>query len=229
MPKEQSLLYFNDLFIKESVITRLKKLDLSCNGLNCSTFFRFVNSNQEFANLRSLNLNGNELDDTFFERLLEINNFNKLEHLYLNSNKIGDINTKIEYRDQVPIDKKYDKNRDKDLVYKLRLIYKFIQKYNCLTKLTITKNPISEFYSVIPEQNKNADKSDKYLKRDENKNIIINCLFSLLVKIRDELIKNEREKGGRIYFNLRFDCRSNVNKNSDNYPYSDKPIIYKSK
>ena len=229
MPKEQSLLYFNDLFINELVITRIKKLDLSCNGLNCSTFFRFVNSNQEFANLRSLNLNGNELDDTFFERLLELNNFNKLEHLYLNSNKIGDINTKIEYRDQAPIDKKYAKDKEKELIYKLRLIYKFIQKYNCLTKLTITKNPISEFYSVIPEQNKNADKSDKYIKRDENKTIIINCLFSLLVKIKDELIKNEREKGGRNYFNLRFDCRSNVNRNSDNYPYSDKPIIYKSK
>ena len=28
-------------------------------------------------------------------------------------------------------------------------------------------------------------------------------------------------------FNLRFDCRSNVNKNSENYPYSDKPFIYK--
>ena len=149
--------------------------------------------------------------------------------MYLNSNKIGDINTKIEYRDQAPIDKKYAKDKDKELVYKLRLIYKFIQKYNCITKLTITKNPISEFYSVIPEQNKNADKSDKYIKRDENKNIIINCLFSLLVKIRDELIKNEREKGGRNYFNLRFDCRSNVNRNSDNYPYSDIPIIYKSK
>jgi len=229
MPKEQSLLYFNDLIINELVITRLKKLDLSCNGLNCNIFFKFVNNNQEFVNLRSLNLNGNELDDTFFERLLELNNFNKLEHLYLNSNKIGDMKIKIEYRDQVPIDKKYDKDKDKELIYKLRLIYKFIQKFNCLTKLTITKNPISELYSAIPEPNKNADKSDKYIKRDENRNIIINCLFSLLVKIKEELLSKEREKGGRNPFNLRFDCRSNVNKNSDNYPYSDIPIIYKSK
>jgi len=229
MPKEQSLFYFNDLIINELIITRLKELDLSCNGLNCNIFFKFVNSNQEFVNLRSLDLNGNELDDTFFERFLELNNFNKLEHLNLNSNKIGDMNIKIEYRDQVPIDKKYAKDKDKELVYKLRLIYKFIHKYNCLTKLSITKNPISELYSVIPEPNKNADKSDKYIKRDENNNIIINCLFSLLVKIRDELLDKEREKGGRNYFNLIFDCRSNVNKNSDNYPYSDVPIIYKSK
>ena len=37
----------------------------------------------------------------------------------------------------------------------------------------------------------------------------------------------EEKKYGRHTFNLRFDCRSNVNKNSENYPYSDKPIIYK--
>ena len=37
----------------------------------------------------------------------------------------------------------------------------------------------------------------------------------------------EEEKSERKSFNLRFDCRSNVNKNSENYPYSDKPIVYK--
>lgn len=229
MPKEQSLLFFNDFIINNLVITRLKKLDLSCNGLDCNTFFKFVNNNQEFSNLRSLNLSGNELDDTFFERLLEYNNFNKLEHLNLNSNKIGDMKIKIEYRDKIPIDSKYAKEKDKELVYKLRLIYKFIQKYNYLTKLTITKNPISDYYSLIQEPNKNADKSDKYIKKDEKNNIIINCLFSFLVKIKDEFIVKKREKGERNYFNLRFDCRFNVNINSDNYPYSDVPIIYKCK
>ena len=137
------------------------------------------------------------------------------------------MNVSIKYQDKVPIDKKYSNDKEKGLVYKLRLIYKFIQKNIYLNKLTITKNPISEYYSVIPEQNNNADRSDKYIKKDENNKIIINCLFSLLIKIRDELLTEEEEKNVRKNFNLRFDCRSNVNKNSENYPYSDKPFIYK--
>ena len=50
-----------------------------------------------------------------------------------------------------------------------------------------------------------------------------------LIKIRDELLTKEEEKAGRNTFNLRFDCRSNVNKNSDNYPYDEEPIVYKGK
>ena len=98
-----------------------------------------------------------------------------------------------------------------------------------MNKLTITKNPISEFYSVVPEPNNNADKNEKYIKKNEQKKIVINCLFSLLIKIRDELLVNEEEKGQRKNFNLRFDCRSNVNRNSENYPFSDRPFVYKSK
>ena len=227
MPNIQSLKYFEDLIINYKIINNLKKLDLSYNGLDCKTFFTFVNQNNGFLNVRSLNLNGNELDDEFFEKFLEYNIFPKLEHLYLNSNKIGDLKISVNYSDNIPIDEKYKKECDKQLVYKLRLMYKFIQKNTHLNKLTITKNPISELYSVVPEQNNNADKSNKYIKRENNK-IIINCLFSLLVKIRDELLtKEEEKKTGRKRFNLRFDCRSNCNKNSENYPYSDKPIVKK--
>ena len=46
----------------------------------------------------------------------------------------------------------------------------------------------------------------------------------MLIKIRDELLKSDKDRGK---FNLRFDCRSNVNRNSENYPYGDKPFIYK--
>lgn len=227
IPRDISMEYFKDFIINEQITIRLKKLDLSYNGLNCDTFFKFVNQNKGFINLRTLNLNGNELDDTFFEKFMENNIFTKLHHLYLNSNKIGNMNVKINYKDNIPIDKKYSNDKEKELVYKLRLIYKFIQKNSYLNKLTITKNPISEYYSVVPEQNNNADRSDKYIKKDENNKIIINCLFSLLIKIRDELLMEEEEKSERKSFNLRFDCRSNVNKNSENYPYSDKPIVYK--
>ena len=74
---------------------------------------------------------------------------------------------------------------------------------------------------------KNADTSNKYIIRDKNDKIIINGFFSFLVKIRDELINNEREHKGRESFNVKFDCRSNINKYSENYPYADKPIIFK--
>ena len=226
MPKVQALDYFKDFIINEEIIVKLKKLDLSYNSLDCNTFFKFTKQKKGFLNLRSLNLNGNELDDTFFEKF-EPSFFSKLEHLYLNYNKIGSMEIKINYKDNIPIDGKYKNNSEKELVYKLRVIYNFIQRNAYLNKLTITKNPISEYYSVVPEQNNNADKSDKYIKKDKNNKIIINCLFSLLIKIRDELLMNEEEKLNRNGFNLRFDCRSNVNRNSENYPYSDKPIVYK--
>ena len=227
MPKEQTLQYFNDFNLNDQIRTHLKKLDLSNNELSCDIFFKFVEQNNGFVNLHTLNLNGNEIDDTFFEKF-HYKYFCKLQHLYLNSNKIGDSTVNILYNDKVKIDEKYKTDKDKKLVFKLRLIYKFIQNNICLNKLSLTKNPICDFYSAVPEPNKNADKSDKYIKRDENNKIIINCLFSLLIKIRDELLKEEKgEDNSRNSFNLRFDCRSNVNKNSENYPYNDKPIVYK--
>ena len=227
IPKLKSLKYFEDFIIHQKIIQNLKKLDLSYNSLNCDTFFKFVNQNNGFPNVRSLNLNGNEIDDTFFEKFLDLNAFPKLKHLYLNSNKIGDTKIEVQYKDEKPIDEKYNSDNDRNLIYKLRLLYKFIQKNIHLNKLTITKNPISEFYSVVPDKNNNAYKSSKYITK-ENNIIIINCLFSLLIKIRDELLTKEEEKiTGRKRFNLRFDCRSNVNRNSENYPYESIPIVKK--
>jgi hypothetical protein len=228
MPKVQSMEYFKKFCINAGIASNLRKLDLSYNGINCDTFFNFVSQNDGFKNLISLNLNGNELDDTFFEKF-DNKKFESLQHLYLNSNKIGNTDIKISYKDNETIDPKYSTEKDKLLIYKLRLIYKFIQENANLNKLTITKNPISEFYSVVPEPNNNADKNEKYIKKNDQKKIVINCLFSLLIKIRDELLVNEEEKGQRKNFNLRFDCRSNVNRNSENYPFSDRPFVYKSK
>ena len=227
IPRVFSLKYFKDFIINDAITVQLRKLDLSYNSLDCETFFKFVSNNQQFESLTTLNLNGNELDDTFFEKLLKTNNFKNLEHLYLNSNKIGNPDISIGYKDNVPIEEKYSSPKDKQLIFKLRLIYLLIEKKSCLTKLTITKNPVCDFYSIVPD--KDADKTGKYIKKDNNDNIIINCLFSLLIKIRDELLPKEKEKNGRTTFNLRFDCRSNVNKNSDNYPYDEKPIVYKGK
>ena len=60
-------------------------------------------------------------------------------------------------------------------------MYKFIEQMPYLSKLTITKNPIAEFYSVT--KGKDSDKDGKYIKRDAYGQIVINCLFSMLVKI----------------------------------------------
>ena len=225
MPKYLSLDYFVDFALNEQLLLKLKKLDLSYNSLNCATFFSFLEKNKIFENLVSLNLNGNELDDTFFEKCMKINAFPKLEHLYLNSNRIGDLKIKVDYKDDVPIDKEYQQEKDKNLVYKLRLIYKFIEQNVHLNKLTLTKNPISEFYTVV--KGNNADKDNKFIKRDLYGKIAINCLFSMLVKIRDEILTSDIDKERRKGFNLRFDCRSNVNKNSENYPYGERPFVKK--
>ena len=225
MPKFLSKDYFRDFGLNEQLMNKLKKLDLSYNGINCTEFFAIFEKNNNFSHLHSLNLNGNNIDDTFFEKLMKNNAFPKLEHLYLNSNRIGDTSVKVQYRDDIPIDKEHQQEKEKNLVFKLRLLYKFIEQTPHLNKLTITKNPISEFYSVV--KGENADKSDKFIKRDNSGKIAINCLFSMLIKIRDELLTSDFDKEKRKGFNLKFDCRSNVNKNSENYPYNDKPFIKK--
>ena len=187
LPIIKAINYFNDFNINEIIMIRLKKLDLSFNGLDCDTIFKFIDKNKGFLNLRSLKLNGNKLDDTFFERYLKYDIFNKLEHLYLNMNNIGSSDVKINYKDDIPINKNLSGGNEQ-LVYKLRLIYKFIQKNINLTKLTITKNPISNYYIIINENN-----IDKYIEKDDNNQIIINCFFSFLIKIRDELLTKENE------------------------------------
>jgi len=225
MPKFLSKDYFRDFGLNEQLMNKLKKLDLSYNSLNCTEFFAIIEKNSNFLHLHSLNLNGNDIDDTFFEKFMKNNAFPKLEHLYLNSNRIGDNNVKVQYRDDIPIDIEHQQEKEKNLVFKLRLLYKFIEQTPYLNKLTITKNPISEFYSVV--KGENADKSDKFIKRDNSGKIAINCLFSMLIKIRDELLPSDFDKEKRKGFNLKFDCRSNVNKNSENYPYNDKPFVKK--
>ena len=196
MPKFLSKDYFRDFGLNEQLMNKLKKLDLSYNGINCTEFFAIIEKNNNFSHLHSLNLNGNNIDDTFFEKLMKNNAFPKLEHLYLNSNRIGDTSVKVQYRDDIPIDKEHQQEKEKNLVFKLRLLYKFIEQTPHLNKLTITKNPISEFYSVV--KGENADKSDKFIKRDNSGKIAINCLFSMLIKIRDELLIGvEKEKSNK--------------------------------
>lgn len=195
MPKEKSIEYFNDFVLNEYIILHLKKLDLSYCGLKDDFFFQFVKNNKGFINLRNLNLTGNFFNNIFFERYLELEMFNKLEHLNLSSNNIGDEQIKINFKDELPVSERMI-NGNTNLIYKLRLIYKFVEKNKCMTKLNLSENPISKLYLNNNAYNYQAingnqnNQIEDYIKVDENNNIIINCFISFFYKIQGELIKN---------------------------------------
>ena len=225
IPTKYSHIFFKELNINYSLLIKIKKLNLSYNGLTCNTFFKFMEKNKECLNLKTLNLIGNNLDDTFFEKYLNLGLnkiFSNMQNLYLNDNKIGnDIN--IKYEDDLPI-QNIEKKKD---VFKLRLMYKFIEENKNLRKLTITKNPIREKYIINYEPGQNAEISEEYIIKDNEGNIIINSFFSFLLKIKNELLDKDDYKKVRKGFNIGFDCAYDVNLNSDNYPYNSQPIVFK--
>ena len=226
IPGKISKEYFSKFRIGPSTLMSLKKLVLSYNKLSCETLFNFINNIKEPINLNYLNLNGNELDDTFFEIYLNQNIshiFPKLKHLSLSSNNIGDSKVDIKFKDNIEVkDKQFSKE-----IYKLRMIYKFIEVNKNLNKINITKNPISDIYTIVPYDKKDADINPMFITKDQDDKIIINGFFSFLIKIRDELLESGDDNTKRVGFNVKFDCRSNINKYSDSYPFSDRPIIFK--
>ena len=226
IPGKISKEYFSKFRIGPSTLMSLKKLVLSYNKLSCETLFNFINNIKEPINLNYLNLNGNELDDTFFEIYLNQNIshiFPKLKHLSLSSNNIGDSKVDIKFKDNIEVkDKQFSKE-----IYKLRMIYKFIEVNKNLNKINITKNPISDIYTVVPYDKKDADINPMFITKDQDDKIIINGFFSFLIKIRDDLLESGDDNTKRVGFNVKFDCRSNINKYSDSYPFSDRPIIFK--
>ena len=133
MPRKFSEGYITNLKISQSILINLKKLTLSYNRLTCDTLFNFISKIKEPIYLKKLNLNGNELDDTFFELFLEKNLatiFPKLQHISLSSNQIGDSKIKVKYKDDIPVKEKNFINE----VYKLRMMYKFIETNKNLKK-----------------------------------------------------------------------------------------------
>ena len=217
IPTIYSSSFFNKLKINHALLINLQTLNLSYNGLSCDIFFSFIEKNKECLNLRTLNLIGNELDDTFFEKYLNfgLNKiFSNLNKLYLNDNKIGN-NSEINFKDEYPISKR---DFEKD-IYKLRLMYQFIVENKSLKILTINKNPISEKYKVQYETNEFLN--DTEIANDKNGKIIINCFYSFLLKIKNEL-------QDRNDFNIEFDCIYDINLNSQNYPYDRQQIVFNS-
>ena len=215
IPTIYSSSFFNKLKINHALLINLQTLNLSYNGLSCDIFFSFIEKNKECLNLRTLNLIGNELDDTFFEKYLNfgLNKiFSNLNKLYLSDNKIGN-NSEINFKDEDPISKR---DFEKD-IYKLRLMYQFIVENKSLKILTINKNPISEKYKVLYETDEFLN--DTEIANDKNGKIIINCFYSFLLKIKNEL-------QDRCDFNIEFDCIYDINLNSQNYPYDRQQIVF---
>ena len=219
IPTFYSISFFDKLKINHSLLINLSTLNLSYNGLYCDIFFSFIEKNKECLNLRTLNLIGNEFDDTFFEKYLNLGLnkiFSNLTKLYLNDNQIGN-NCDIIYKDDEQISK-IDFEKD---IFKLRLLYKFISENNNLKKLTINKNPISEKYIILYESDDiPKDREEKIIKNKEGK-IIINCFYSFLLKLKNDL-------QDRNDFNIEFDCIYDINLNSQNFPYAQQQIAFNS-
>ena len=220
MPTLFSNSFLSNININHSLFINLKKLNLSYNGISCDTLFNFFEKNKECLKLRTLNLNGNQLDDTFFERFLNLGLnkiFSNLKKLYLNDNNIG-CNDEIDYKDEEPISKKeYEKD-----IYKLRLMYKFICENKNLKLITINKNPISEKNIVMYEDIINEEDKEGILIKNNNGEIIINDFYSFLIKIKNELTE-------RNDLNIKFDCLYDVNFNSKDFNYESQYIKFQGK
>ena len=203
--------YLSNIKINDTILLGLKKIDLSYNGMTNIIFFNFIDNNKGILNLKTLNLNGNKLDDLFFEIYLNLklnNKFTKLSKLHLDSNLFGDDNIEVTYN---PEDGKNINNK----INKLRLLYRFIDENKVLAKMSIIKNIIFNDFKLL-DFYKN---SENYFKKDNKGNIIINCLNSFLYKIKTELLIKNEKNNSRNSFNLKFDCQSDINQNSEDVTY----------
>ena len=202
--------YLSNLKINDTILLGLKKLDLSYNNITNIVFFNFIDNNKGILNLKSLNLNGNKLDDLFFEIYLNLklnNKFTKLTHLHLESNLFGDETIEVTYN---PEEGKFINNK----VSKIRLLYRFISENKGLTELSLIKNNIFATFKLL-----NMQKSENETKVDDEGNIIIIGLNSFLRKIQKELLVKNEEQNNRRSFNLKFDCQSDINQNSEHIIY----------
>jgi hypothetical protein len=221
IPKDVSINYISNIKLHNKFLINLLSLDLSFNHLNNDSLFSFIRNNKPCLNIKEINLNGNELNDTFFEKYLDnkfYELFDKLKIIYMNNNLIGD-ESEINYKDDVPILERY-KNLEK-IIYKMRLIFKFLKLNKNLKLFSITRNPIGNYFQI----KENSEK--KLLKRlvyDENNKVNINCFYTFLLKIRDEI---NYDNPGRKELNIIFDCPLDINKNSNEFNYNENIISFK--
>ena len=207
--------YLCKLKINDAMSLGLKKINFSYNKITNDTFFTFINNNKGMLNLKSLNLKGNQLDDIFFEKYLNLklnNKFTKLKNINLEENLIGEDAISI-----TPIEEEGDDDVVNNKVYKIRLLYKFIAENKSLIKMSITKNPLFNSYEIY---DMNSQYLDNFFKVNRYGNIIIHNLNSFLLKIKKEMIiKNDESNNdyNRSQFNLKFDCQSAINQSSESF------------
>ena len=222
IPKEISNDYLNNIIINDSILINLRKLDLSYNNLVCDTIINFFNNNKSCFCLKSLNLSNNLLDASFFEKYLEAGlnkQISKLKYIKLDSNKFGSFDD---------IDESPEKQNE-EYIKLIRSLYKFIYENKNLVDLTITKNDLCNNLIVMNiEENANNFNFNDYVVRDKNGKIEIRCFYSFLWKIRIEMNEeNKKDKSEiRPLFNIKFDCRNSINKNSDDFEFNTDYIIF---
>ena len=224
IPKALSYNYMSKLKISNSLLINLTYLDLSFDHMNCDTFFSFIKNNKRCLNIKRLNLKGNELDDTFFEKYLD-NKYNELfsnlEYLNLNNNLIGGT-ADVNYKDDEPIQEQFQKYEK--FVYKLRLIYNFIKANKNLKLFSIIKNPISKIIKTVNITEENKNEHEQIFK--ENNKIVINCFYSFLLKIKKELICDNNEEIGRKELDIRFDCKLTINQYLRDFNFEKQLILF---
>lgn len=226
IPKILSNEYLSKIVINDSTLINIKKLDLSNNNIKNDTIFKFFGNNRGCLSLKLLNLSNNLLDDSFFEKYinLKLNNFfTNLKYIYLDSNRFGTYNKidKVEGPQKMSNLLFQENNIEKE-IFRIELLYKFIFENKNLVELTLTKNPVSNRYKI---KNIDSDSENPY-KKDENGNIQINGFHSFLFKIKLEILtlNNNNSKKTRNNFNLKFDCENIVNYDSANFDF-DKYLI----
>ena len=235
IPKILSNEYLSNLIINENILINLKKLDLSHNNINCDTIFNFFEHNKGCLSLKLLNLSYNLLDDSFYEKYLNLklyNIFTKLKFIKLDANKFGYYNKNNNNSNNMS-DMMFQKNYEKD-INNIKLLYRFIAENKSLVELTMTKNPISRILLVKSiEENAENFSFNQYLKKDENDDISINCFYSFLWKIKIDLIKkknsgeNRGENELRSFFNIKFDCDNRFNIFIEDFDFDKSYIIFK--
>ena len=204
--------YFSKLKINDTILLELKKINFSYNNMTNATFFQFIKNNKGLLNLKSLNLKGNKLNDLFFEEYLnlKVNNiFTKLKKINLEENLFGNDDVVI-----TPIKEEGDSVTVNNKIHKIRALYKFISENKNLIYLSVAKNNIFEKFKIINSNQKYGNNTSINSKG----NIIINDLNSFLQKIKNELLIKNDEKNNdysRNEFNLKFDCMSDNNLNSE--------------
>jgi hypothetical protein len=206
--------YFAKLEINDTILLGLKKINFSYNNITNEAFFEFIKNNKGLLNLKSLNLKGNKINDLFLEEYLnsKLNyKFTKLKKINLDENLLGDDKVEIS-----PLKEEGDNENLDNKIYKIRLLYKFISENKSLIEMSITKNNIFQTFKIFNVY----QNCENNFKVNRNGKIIINCLNSFLLKIKKELLlKNDENHNdyNRNKFNLKFDCSSDNDLNSENF------------